>query len=380
MNNTFDWEFYIFLYDDLQYIKTESDAYEHYNLYGIKENRICDKESYNKFDWQFYILLNPDLKDIKDKKTAFLHYINNGIREKRIYDLKYKDIYNVFNWELYISIYDDIKDIDSKDDAFRHYIYHGMLENRIYSNDSFSNFDWKYYCIVNNNLHLKNKREAYKHWTSLKNKKNSMNDVRYETYITFIIPSIGRITLIDTIQSLLDLNCNNWKAIIIYDGVPQNIKVDDERVEIYEIEKSGHAGYVRNYGITKVKNSEWIGFVDDDDVLSEDYIDKLKLEQRLNDIDVCIFRMIDKYNNILPSQNDNSIYKSRVGISFSVKYNIAKDILFRGEQCEDYFYLKELEFKKNRIVISCYVCYFIKCARKNIERLDRVLINYNKNK
>lgn len=381
MNNIFDWGFYIFLYDDLEYIKTENDAYEHYNTFGIKENRICDSDYYNSFDWEFYILLNPDLIDIKDKKKAFLHYINNGIKEKRIYDLKYKDIYNNFNFELYISLYDDIKNITSKDEAFKHYIYHGLIENRIYSNDPFSTFDWKYYIKVYPHLNIMNKEDAYKHWVSLKNKENNtslINNIRYETYITFIIPTIGRITLLDTLQSLLNLNCNNWKAIIVYDGIKQNISIDDERIKIYEIKKCGKAGNVRNYGLTKVENSEWVAFVDDDDLLSEDYIDKLKLEKRLNDdIDVCIFRMIDQYNKILPSHNDNTIYKSRVGISFAVKYEIAKNIFFKDELCEDYLYLKELEFKKNKIVISCYVCYFVRCKIKNIERLSRILINYN---
>ena len=55
--------------------------------------------------------------------------------------------------------------------------------------------------------------------------------------ITFIIPTIGRETLIIAINSLFGLNSSNWNAIIIFDGVKKNINIDDERITIIELEK-----------------------------------------------------------------------------------------------------------------------------------------------
>ena len=37
--------------------------------------------------------------------------------------------------------------------------------------------------------------------------------------ITFIIPTIGRLSLNDTINSLINLENKNWKALIIFDGI-----------------------------------------------------------------------------------------------------------------------------------------------------------------
>jgi glycosyltransferase involved in cell wall biosynthesis len=41
--------------------------------------------------------------------------------------------------------------------------------------------------------------------------------------ITFIIPTIGRKTLINSLQSLISQDNPNWCAIVIFDGVSKNI-------------------------------------------------------------------------------------------------------------------------------------------------------------
>ena len=40
--------------------------------------------------------------------------------------------------------------------------------------------------------------------------------------ITFIIPTIGRLSLNDTINSLINLENKNWKALIIFDGIKRS--------------------------------------------------------------------------------------------------------------------------------------------------------------
>ena len=410
--NTFDWKFYLKLYDDLHDINNKNDAFKHYINNGIKEGRICSKETYNNFDWKFYVELYDDLKCVTDENNAFKHYINNGIKEDRVCN---KEKYDTFDWEFYTELYDDLKHITNENMALKHYINSGIKENRIYnSNNLYEMFDWEFYITLYNNL--KTKEEAYNHWTENSSiaLNNDITDIdQYESekiiekivsldteeslnnsnliepcFITFIIPTIDRVTLYRTIYSLLNLKNKNWKAIIIFDGIKSNFKTNDNRISIIEIEKKGvlsennTAGLVRNIGFEHVsEKSEWVGFLDDDDCISDDYIDNLKLEIELNNnIDVCIFRMIDSHNTILPPKYNIGINKCNVGISFALRRNIINKVCFKNNKYEDYYFLKELEFKRYKIVISPYISYFIRsepfnCIELN-KSLKRILINF----
>jgi cellulose synthase/poly-beta-1,6-N-acetylglucosamine synthase-like glycosyltransferase len=203
-----------------------------------------------------------------------------------------------------------------------------------------------------------------------------------DIFITFIIPTIGRESLLNSIQSLLDQDDNNWNAFIIFDGVKNNdlININDNRIKIIEIEKiEGKigAGLVRNYGLNQELNSEWIGFLDDDDILSKDYISKLKEEINLNPvIEVCIFRMA--YNNgcILPNKSLRNITIGRVGISFAIKKYISKNIKFKNSKCEDYLFLRDIQNNKNKIIISSYTTYFIRTNPFKCELYPKILINF----
>ena len=188
--------------------------------------------------------------------------------------------------------------------------------------------------------------------------------------ITFIIPSIGRPTILRTIRSLQNLNNKNWEAIVVFDGVKSNINhIKDNRIKTYEIAKRGYlntngnnmAGITRNYGINMVKNSKWIGFVDDDDTISPNYIDNILNSSKYNP-DCIIFRMYGKYKTkyrVIPSLNSINIKKNDVGISFCVKYNIIKSIKFQNNTCEDYILLKKLSTNYN-ILLSQNITYFVR--------------------
>ena len=200
-------------------------------------------------------------------------------------------------------------------------------------------------------------------------------------FITFIIPTIGRDSLKNAIKSLLNLKDNNWKALIIFDGIKNSI-IDifllDNRIKIIEIEKSGiediknNAGLVRNIGFNYLVNnnlySDWIGFLDDDDYLSCNYICDLKNELCIYpNFDVCIFRMGYPNGCIIPLKNDKNIIRNRIGISFTLKYNIMKEYKFINSPFEDYIYLKNLQSKKYKILISSYVSYFVRCIPYEIK-------------
>lgn len=203
-------------------------------------------------------------------------------------------------------------------------------------------------------------------------------------FITFIIPTIGRDSLLISIDSLLKLNDLNWNAIIIFDGVKNNFNIKDERIRIIEIDKIGNkgirnrAGLVRNIGLICDNNSEWIGFLDDDDCISPDYIGNLKEEIKIHkEIDVCIFRMAYNNGHILPQKLDKNIIKGKVGISFAIKREISETNFFINNDFEDYIYLKNLQMKKYKILISSYVSYFIRCEPFNCDFFPKILLNFN---
>ena len=93
--------------------------------------------------------------------------------------------------------------------------------------------------------------------------------------LTFIIPTIGRKSLKNTIKSLYKQTDSKWKCIIIFDGIKPNIYFNDSRIKIIKCDKLGKgvnsAGNVRNYGMQFV-DTKWISFVDDDDMISPFYI------------------------------------------------------------------------------------------------------------
>lgn len=182
--------------------------------------------------------------------------------------------------------------------------------------------------------------------------------------ITFIIPTIGRDTLLLSIKSLKDQTNSNWNAIIIFDGIKSNIENNDNRIKIIEIEKKGininSAGNVRNYGIS-IALTEWIAFLDDDDTIANDYIDTFYNELKLfPDIDLLIFRM-QMDNRIIPKLDADNFYICDVGISFIMKKKIFDDcIQFIPDGAEDFLYLDLIRKKNYKIIISPFIKYFVR--------------------
>ena len=204
-----------------------------------------------------------------------------------------------------------------------------------------------------------------------------------ENFITFIIPSIGRKTLSRTIKSLENQTLGNWKAIIVFDGVKSTISVTDKRISIIEISKKGigvnSAGNVRNVALKQV-DTKWVGFVDDDDTLSEDYVEcLLKNTNLFEDVNTFIFRMCYKDGRILPSFKDDNFYINNVGISFAVKTKFYKNknLYFTPGNQEDFYYLDKIRKLNERIVILENIGYYVNCNPFKIDKkFNNVFINY----
>lgn len=202
-----------------------------------------------------------------------------------------------------------------------------------------------------------------------------------DSKITFIIPTIGRITLIDTINTLLKQTNSNWKAIIIFDGIEPTLSMEDNRIKIIQSKKLGigknSAGMVRNFGITYAE-TEWVAFLDDDDGVKNTYVETF-YDELLFDNDIIIFRIEGIRKRILPPPDCSNIIRGLVGISFAVKkYIFEEGIVFKPSAIEDFLFLDSCRSKGYKIMISPYVLYFVKNYNddKYIDKIfDRVFIN-----
>jgi glycosyltransferase involved in cell wall biosynthesis len=192
-----------------------------------------------------------------------------------------------------------------------------------------------------------------------------------ETKITFILPTIARVSLYCAVDSLLKQSNPNWKCVIIFDGMdvidglahednPPITLITDERFTLVSTPKTGgfhkfggNASSVRNVGLDYV-TTEWIGFLDDDDTLHPDYVQTLY--EKYQNYDVVVWRM--KYRNgaVLPPHDLNEIIGGKVGISYC--YKNQPDMRFIDTNgSEDYHFLKKLVENKNNYVITDEVFY-----------------------
>lgn len=161
---------------------------------------------------------------------------------------------------------------------------------------------------------------------------------------TFIIPSIDRPTLQRAIDS-------------VRNQAPYLVEIDKQRI--------GESA-IRN-GLIKIADTEWVSFLDDDDTVTDDYVRRLREEtDKHPDADVVIFReyfigeLMEGLGKYYP---DHFIWQApvlhwgQVGISFSVKREIAMEYPFIDEDNEDYHFLRRIEAAGYKIHFSKYIVY-----------------------
>lgn len=206
-----------------------------------------------------------------------------------------------------------------------------------------------------------------------------------KTFTTFVIPSIGRITLKRAIHSLLRQTDPDWKAVIMLDG---RIRIRNliPRRFIHKIillrtpYKYGSAGRVRNYAIQNCFNTKWISFLDDDDTVGPNYVKALKHEVKLTPkSELILFRMIGNFSptekdRIIPSPTRDCIHSSDAGISFSINFDYwrRQHIRFINGRFEDNILLQRVsKILLAKTVISPKIVYFV---RRNPTRINKECI------
>ena len=144
--------------------------------------------------------------------------------------------------------------------------------------------------------------------------------------ITFIMPSINRPTIARAIESLVKQTNPNWKLWVVYDGFwAEPPFKEDPRVQSMffhpKIGTGNMAANVRKMAFPRV-DTDWIGFLDDDDWLAENYVARFYEEVGKSPwLSLICFRML--YGDvIIPPMEVNQlpgIKNGQVGISLAIR-------------------------------------------------------------
>lgn len=161
---------------------------------------------------------------------------------------------------------------------------------------------------------------------------------------TFIIPSIDRPELQRAIDS-------------VRKQAPYLVEIDKQRIG---------ASAIRN-SLIKLADTEWVSFLDDDDTVTDDYVARLKEESEKHpEADVIIFReyfiseLMDEQGSKYPDHfiwTAPVVHWGQIGISFSVKRDVALKHPFLDEPNEDFHFVARLDELGYKIHFSKYLVY-----------------------
>lgn len=202
--------------------------------------------------------------------------------------------------------------------------------------------------------------------------------------ISIIIPSYNRTSLlkntIDKIQNTFEiLNFNNYEIVVINSGYSDILNIDKKNIKIHNIKERMDPGIARNYGIDN-SNSEWVWFVDDDDELCIEDLDKVVdlITKSENDLIAHSLKLKYKESNINHSLVKNVVcFKEKQEVfNYIFRRNIISksNIKFSKGLHEDIRYVTELLLSTNKIEIIDSKIY------NKIERDDSITKQLNTNR
>lgn len=203
--------------------------------------------------------------------------------------------------------------------------------------------------------------------------------------VTFVIPTKKRATLERTLLSIREQTDPGWLAIVVCDGCSDDDGYSDPgvgaimtgsshsddggRVRVIKLERrigqgSNSAGLVRNVGMAEV-TTPWVGFVDDDDTVSPDYVRHLRADVHRHPlVKTVIFRMVGSNGFVLPPASHQVFLLSCVGISFALNMEMIRSngLLFIPDAVEDFQMLLRVERVKPgvQMLLSSHVDYYVR--------------------
>ena len=159
--------------------------------------------------------------------------------------------------------------------------------------------------------------------------------------LSIIIPYYNRpITIKKLIDVLRPQLTEETEVIIVDDHSKEPLSSNDEKIKIIRLEEnSGGASVPRNIGLDNAKG-EYIAFIDSDDMIKSNYIEKV-LEKTKEEWDYCYISWETKKTKIIIRDNPpkwnccvwNCIYKRELigNVRFDPKLKIAEDYNFNAK-------------------------------------------------
>ncbi|BCS83202.1 putative glycosyltransferase [Cotonvirus japonicus] len=289
-NYTFDWKFYVDKYPDLSHIKTESEALNHWNTIGNRENRQCNIHNIYSppeyINWKGWY--NHPSYNVRPLHFLSATYKNNIIKI-RGFDEKYKDglWYDDDDFLKRMEIITNVSIIPETQGLGIHQYHSGGSAHHIKDNETYNKL------VALNKIHfdklitnIKNKTRVvdreivpnpysstvkYYVFTN-KNILNKIIGIAITTY-SDEHTSDKRIQIISDSFSSLRENMKNVKVIVVVDGkcIPKHKELLDKYGDVFEIiyrQKNGGISRAKNTCIKYLlqKNID-IGFLADDDII-----------------------------------------------------------------------------------------------------------------
>lgn len=194
----------------------------------------------------------------------------------------------------------------------------------------------------------------------------------YQGLVTFIIPTVGRQTLLRAVESVRVQTDLDWSCMVLGDGLDPSTLFEYDDITCHALPHYHHEATVRNAGIDMAE-TEWVAFLDDDDTVDEHYvawlredIETLSGDSQVNSPDVVIFRQVlprptELGDTIIPAGPE--IVWGNVGISYAVKREWARAYPFKRSRHEDLLQLVALEAAGANIHFSNRLAYYARDKR-----------------
>lgn len=187
------------------------------------------------------------------------------------------------------------------------------------------------------------------------------------------------------VQSILAQTCSDWELILVDDGSPdrcgeicEQFARQDGRIRALHKENGGLAD-ARNAG-TAVAQGEYITYIDSDDWVAPQLLERLLEQAKITGADVVVCDMAKTDSEEMTFENTNAGPKSFTGPQAmeAMLYQTGFDTsacgkLFRAELCQ-----KNL-FPKGRLYEDLFTIYKMLFAAQTVVYLPQVLYAYRKN-
>jgi glycosyltransferase involved in cell wall biosynthesis len=211
--------------------------------------------------------------------------------------------------------------------------------------------------------------------------------------VSVIVPVYNVEKFIDKcLNSLVNQTLKEIEIIVVNDGSPDNSqKIIDKYVKKYPekvqsfIKENGGQGSARNLGIEKAKG-EYISFVDSDDWLDLDALEKMYSLAKKDNSDIVICDMVDHYANYTIYHNCtkyNSVFEVTPSACNKIfKKELIKDFRFLSKLWyEDFNFTTKILFNTDKISNISEGFYHCNCGHESTmnnnnskKNLDMIII------